>query len=671
MNDSTVLLVDDDEVLGQVLRRVLTRQGCQVVQAGSVAQALQAAREQCPRVALLDLCLPDGDGVELAERLVEECGPLPVVLMTAYPLRLRDHPELAHRFRRVLTKPLNLEELRQTIESALAETGAPLPPPAAPNTKRQADRTSPVEAPSGSEAEVPVPATVARQHPDEPVGHPAHHPAGSVLPPPKRRRAVLIPTLLGLTILAAGTFLVLPNLGVKGIPNLLEMVAKKPEETAEQSAALRLLDPQHPDRFEASTETLGALHVGAPHQVPAGARPRQLELSGSLAFDTNTLGRLQSRFAGEVVALGTNEQGGLDPATGLSDRNRPVKFGDTVKKDQLLAVVWSKDLGEKKSELVDALSQLVLDQDTLDRLEALYREGNTSEAAVRQARRNVSGDLTAVNRAERTLRTWRLSESEIEEIRAESRRILARKGKHDPDKEKNWARVEVRAPFDGVIAEKNVNVGRMVDPSFDLFAIARVDELAVYINAYEEELRLLHSIRHRYPGGIIPWQVYLNSDPSRTPLESRGIEQIGLVIDPNQRTALVIGHVANPPDRTERVGRLQAGQFVTAVVTMPPPDDVVSIPTSAVVEDGRESVVFVQPDPKQPRFQRKRVVVVARYENTMNVRSRLTEEELKKGLSPITPGEWIVTEGSLPLKAALEEAIAFSRNPTDKQPTKK
>ena len=72
MSAATILLVDDDEVLSQVLRRVLTREGYTVVQAGNVAEALRAARSNNPQLALLDLCLPDGDGMELARQLGEQ-----------------------------------------------------------------------------------------------------------------------------------------------------------------------------------------------------------------------------------------------------------------------------------------------------------------------------------------------------------------------------------------------------------------------------------------------------------------------------------------------------------------------------------------------------------------------------------------------------------------------
>ena len=69
MGAATILLVDDDEVLSQVLRRVLTRDGYRVVEAGSVAQALELIREDKPQLGLLDLSLPDGDGMGLATKL--------------------------------------------------------------------------------------------------------------------------------------------------------------------------------------------------------------------------------------------------------------------------------------------------------------------------------------------------------------------------------------------------------------------------------------------------------------------------------------------------------------------------------------------------------------------------------------------------------------------------
>src|ERR1700676_3460338 len=82
-------------------------------------------------------------------------------------------------------------------------------------------------------------------------------------------------------------------------------------------------------------------------EVQPYTAPRQLKLDGTLFVDPSHLVRVHSRFAGEIVEIGPAEPGSKDA------KAPRVRFGDHVKKDQLLAVVWCKDLGEKKSELVD------------------------------------------------------------------------------------------------------------------------------------------------------------------------------------------------------------------------------------------------------------------------------------------------------------------------------
>ena len=54
---------------------------------------------------------------------------------------------------------------------------------------------------------------------------------------------------------------------------------------------------------------------------------------------------------------------------------------------------------------------------------------------------------------------------------------------------------------------------------------------------------------------------------------------------------------------------------------IPPPDGVVEIPVDALVEDGRQSLVFVQPDAAKHQFTMRRVQVTHRFERTVFVRS--------------------------------------------------
>ena len=91
------------EALGALLRAV----GHRTRTAGSVAEALRVAREETPAVALLDLTLPDGDGLEIVRTLSAE-GRAPGV---AVALTGHDDPEtearcLAAGCRAVLVKPV-------------------------------------------------------------------------------------------------------------------------------------------------------------------------------------------------------------------------------------------------------------------------------------------------------------------------------------------------------------------------------------------------------------------------------------------------------------------------------------------------------------------------------------------------------------------------------------
>src|SRR5262249_40922046 len=198
---------------------------------------------------------------------------------------------------------------------------------------------------------------------------------------------------------------------------------------------------------------------------------------------------------------------------------------------------------------------------------------------------------------------WRLPEEEIQAVKDEARRVIARKGKHDPNKEKDWARVEVRAPFDGVIVERNLTLGLIVDTTFDLFKVANLHKLAVYAHAYEEDLRALEGLQRQMGPRLIPWTAPLTAAPDGKPLETDGIERIGYIVDPNQHTNLVMGLV----DNTD--GQLRVGQFVTASVRLPAPEGVVSVPADAVIEDGSGSIVFVQPDPARLRFALQRLAL--------------------------------------------------------------
>lgn len=81
---ATVLIVDDQPTIRKSLRHLLERKGYRACEADSGAAAIQIAQIEEPEVILLDLKLPDGDGLEILERLQGVCPETAVILLTGH-----------------------------------------------------------------------------------------------------------------------------------------------------------------------------------------------------------------------------------------------------------------------------------------------------------------------------------------------------------------------------------------------------------------------------------------------------------------------------------------------------------------------------------------------------------------------------------------------------------
>ena len=120
MERTRVIIADDESLIRMDLREMLTNLGYLVV--GEVADgrsAVNQARELRPDVVIMDIKMPDMDGIEAAKVLTEE-RISPVVLLSAYSQRdlvqrARDAGVVAY-----LVKPYREEELSPAIEVALA-----------------------------------------------------------------------------------------------------------------------------------------------------------------------------------------------------------------------------------------------------------------------------------------------------------------------------------------------------------------------------------------------------------------------------------------------------------------------------------------------------------------------------------------------------------------------
>jgi cobalt-zinc-cadmium efflux system membrane fusion protein len=430
------------------------------------------------------------------------------------------------------------------------------------------------------------------------------------------------------------------------------LMLREGAETHEQPVAVRqAIRSPRPATLALSPQLAASMQIRTQLVEPAQNR-RVLRLPGSFFLDSSRLVRVRSRFEGEVVAIGTKHEQSLSEAPiGGAGPERQLRFGDKVTKGQLLAVVWSKEVGEKKSELLDAYSSLNASELELNRLKSLER-GTVPEKTIRESMRLHEAHLIAVDRIELTLRSWRISEADIAKVRDEVGRInLSNHSSDDIVAERRWAEVDIRAPFAGVITEKNVTVGDLTDPQLVMFKIADVSRLGVLAHAYEDDLRVIASL----PPEDRTWCVRIKGEPNAC-LPGH-FEVVGNFIDPNQHAGAVVGWLDNSDERHF------VGQFVTCEIELPADETEVVVPVNAVVDEGAYSTVFIASDPDAHEVERRQVALVRRGSDVVYLRAVPTDAERSQGCAEIPPGSLVVTGGVVELSAALDELSTAAAEP--------
>jgi cobalt-zinc-cadmium efflux system membrane fusion protein len=468
----------------------------------------------------------------------------------------------------------------------------------------------------------------------------------------KLKSAALAFLVLAVVSLGAGVF-------TQGVS-----AGKPPDES------MASLEPDRRDTIRLPLQMHTKLGIQAAEvKARAAPQPRVLRLVGTLALDPNQIWSVQGRFAPfEVLEIGKRDVQGrkegalrmgdkvgkgeaLAIVNWLADRNTDLRTGDTVRKGQVLAVVTSAGVSQKKHDLFSALVQLKLDEEILKRAEGAAE--SVTEVFLLTARRNVEADHNAVARALNSLKVWRIPEDEIAAVRQEAHDAA---GKRKPDTEEmrkarleRWAKVTLRSPCDGTIVERNISRHEVVaDGTVKLFRIANLDRLLVLANVSEEDLPSLQALTTSERRWTI---AAVQPDPDR--LRRHGIiDEIGYIIDPKQHTATVKGHIDN------KKHQLRPGQFITASVVLPPRVAEMVLPSSALVEEGGRTFVFVQSDAKKGLYEQRRVLVVRRGKDTVHVRARLTPEQQRKRFQTIRAGEQVITTGVLELKAILDDLKA-------------
>ncbi len=307
-----------------------------------------------------------------------------------------------------------------------------------------------------------------------------------------------------------------------------------------------------------------------------------LSTTGRVDFDQDHLAHVSPRISGRIHEV-------------------LATLGQRVEASDALAVIDSIELGQAKSAFLQAKAKLNLARRTLQREEGLLADRISSEQAVLEARATYEEALADFQAARQSLALIGLSKKQIKAVRYEA---------------KDAAFFTLRSPIDGTVMEKHINLGEIVGPNSNLYTIADLGQLWIWIDVYERDLGGVHL------GDDVSLQVDAYPDQTFVAKVSYVRDQV----DADTRTARARIDV----DNTDR--RLKPGMFASVTVTDPHGPQgkeaprVLAVPASAVQRDGDSFIAFVRVG--ENRYERRVLRIGRRTDTYIEVLDGLSAGEL-------------------------------------------
>lgn len=121
MSQTRILVADDSKTVRKLVQSILTGAGYQVVLASDGPEALELARNQPPRLAVLDIVMPLMDGYAVCEKFQEMGSPwneMPIVFLTS--IKSQALEMLGSEYGGYMHKPIDAIQLLEIIEKQLA-----------------------------------------------------------------------------------------------------------------------------------------------------------------------------------------------------------------------------------------------------------------------------------------------------------------------------------------------------------------------------------------------------------------------------------------------------------------------------------------------------------------------------------------------------------------------
>ncbi len=332
--------------------------------------------------------------------------------------------------------------------------------------------------------------------------------------------------------------------------------------------------------------------------VESRALAAETSTTGQVGFDPTRVAHVSPRISGRVHRV-------------------DVQLGQNVVAGQRLVEIDSIELGQAKADFLQAKAKEELARTNFERMESLVADGIASQQKVLEAEMELKEASAALYTAEESLYLYGLDETKVREL-SYGRREAPIYG--------------LRAPFAGTVVEHHVTLGELVTPERNLFTIADLDRVWIWIDVAQRDLERVHvGDRAETRVDAFPDQIFEGE-----------ISYLSAQVDPDTRT------VRARVDAENADGKLRPGMFVEVDLIDPhqsddgpSPDQSLAVPADAVIRDGQRSFVFVAVD--KLRFERREVRVG---------RSAGGFVEVSSIDGSLAPGDQVVVEGAFLLKSA-------------------
>ena len=283
-----------------------------------------------------------------------------------------------------------------------------------------------------------------------------------------------------------------------------------------------------------------------------------------------------------------------------------VGVGSEVKSGAVLAMLDSTELGQAKVEYLKTQTFLELARTNYEREKSLFDQKIAARKDVLAAEAEYRRTEAEARMLHERLRLYGLSDQAITNLN------------HAP------SHYFLTAPGAGVVIEKEITQGEVVEPAKKVFSISDLSTVWVLLNIHEKDLAKVKqdatvTIKtESYPGEVFAGKV----------------AYIGNIVDPQSRTVPMRVAVPNPRMR------LKPGMFATAeVVTGISSTEAIMIPSSAIQKIEGKLSVFVQN--KDGSFAKRELDLGREFGNSVEVKAGLKE------------GELVVVTGAFTLKSEL------------------